>query len=141
MTAVEECQAVYVIIFAGGEKKGMSDNKIQHYLPKFYLKGFCNPDGSRLVYVRTKGLHYWRGRGVKNVGSQDYLYSFRDTAGNMHHEIETMLFQQLDNLFAPILQKVLTEQDISNDEEFLLACFFMTTWQRVPGQIDYFKIL
>jgi hypothetical protein len=117
----------------------MSDHKNQHYLPQFYLEGFYNPDVPGLVYVRKKGSAYWMKRGVKNVGSQDYLYSFRDAGGNTRHEIETVLFQQLDDRFAPVLRKVLTEEDISNDEEFLLACFFMTTWQRVPGQVDHLK--
>jgi hypothetical protein len=116
----------------------MSDPKNQHYLPQFYLKGFCSPDGSGLAYIRRKGYAHWKKRGIKNVGAQDYLYSFRDASGNMCHEIETM-FSQQEDLFAPVLQKVLTGQAISNDEEFLLAYFFMTTWQRGPGQIAYFR--
>jgi hypothetical protein len=121
----------------GELERGMSDPKNQHYLPRFYLKGFSDADVPGLLYVYKKGYTHCVKRGVKSVASQDYLHSFRDSTGKMRHEIETM-FSQLEAHFSPVLRKVLTEQALTNDEEYILACFLMTTWQRIPEQVDHF---
>ena len=113
-----------------------TDPKNQHYLPRFYLKGYSNPDAPGLLYVYKKGSSHWMKRGIKNIASQDYLHSFRDTTGMMRHEIEIM-FSQLEANFSPVLGKVLAGQTLSYDEEFTLSCFLMTTWQRVPEQVTH----
>ena len=53
-------------------------------------------------------------RGVKNIASQEYIHSFRNTTGVMRHEIEIM-FSQLEANFSPVLGKVLAGQMLSHD--------------------------
>lgn len=60
--------------------------KRQHYLPKFYLEGFCK-DGKLAVYDRESDEV--RVQQPLNTGVIGHLYTFEDSEGRKRLELET----------------------------------------------------
>src|SRR6266851_3636290 len=104
----------------------MSEPKNQHYLPRFYLKGFANPDVPGQLDILKKGHSHWMKRGVKSVWSQDYLYSFRDNSGKVRHDIEEDMFaKHLEPRFRNVLNKILKKQNLNDEDRFTFLISYL----------------
>jgi hypothetical protein len=113
----------------------MSAPRNQHYLPQFYLKGFTDPEvpGRLHVYQRVPGR--WASSGPKTVASRLLLHSYEDEEGELHHEIEHGL-GQLEQRFAPALERVLAGQELGEEQKADFAAFVLVSSQRVPAVVD-----
>jgi hypothetical protein len=76
----------------------------QHYLPKTYLKHFCDPghDGKVWLYRRHCDPVLV---GIANVAKERDIYTFRTPTGDDDLQVETVL-SRLESKVAPILEKL-----------------------------------
>jgi hypothetical protein len=94
-----------------------------HYVPKFYLKGFTDEQNSDKVYVYEKGKNEAFQTQVKSIGNELGLYT---------DELETVLANDIENATNPILQKLRDFQNITTDEKYTLSRYMITMRLRVP---------
>jgi hypothetical protein len=106
----------------------MSDPKKQHYVPKFYLKGFCRY-GKLWMYDRDRGnLVQLR---PETVGIAKDLYTFADEEDRRDVSAERVL-SRIENAAAPIIRRIEDGQRITLDEKCELALFVGLMRYRVP---------
>ena len=86
--------------------------KRHHYLPQFYLKGFCRNE-HLWVYDREK--NEIRRQTPINTAIQTHYYSFENKDGEKNTEIESFL-SEIEGLTKPILGKISNKLDISTED-------------------------
>jgi hypothetical protein len=114
----------------------MNNSRRHHYIPKFYLKGFCNNDGLLAVYdkkrnILKKGYHSTKSHFfefnrniLKNAEGQE-----TDFLENLYGHYDN----QLSNLFE-ILRENLEERNILNAQNIQnLKLFIAMMFWRVPA--------
>lgn len=109
-------------------------SKKHHYLPVFYIKGFCNDDGKIYVFDKeTKEIRYER---PENVFSINNLNTTISKSGEKSDFIED-LYTDIDTLTAPLVEKVVKSKydqiPLSVYEKFQLTLFVSTIYFRIPA--------
>lgn len=105
--------------------------KRQHYLPEFYLGGFCR-DGFVCLYDRNR--HDYRRQRPKNTGVVGHLYTVRDAEDRQRFEIEEML-SQIEGKAAAILPKLENCESITDEERASVALFIALAFTRTPERL------
>jgi len=100
-----------------------------HYVPKFYLRGFTDAPSSENLFVYEKGKVEPFRTQIKNIGNEVGLYT---------DEIEKILANDIEQSANPILQKIRSLEPIFEDEKLTLARYMFTMWLRVPKHRDWF---
>ena len=106
----------------------MSSPKRHHYLPQFYLKGFCRDE---YLWVYDRKTNQVRRQTPINTAIQSHYYSVEDEDGVKNTEIESFL-SQIEGLTKPIIQKVSNKDEISGEEKEILSVFLAILMNRVP---------
>ena len=111
----------------------------QHYLPRFYLEGFQDPEIPKgqtpYVWLYRKKDREWKKRAPHRVATESDRYSFVDSAGVRHDEIEKY-FSRIEGEVATILREKLAKERVLDDRERgVLALFVAAMLERVPGTI------
>jgi hypothetical protein len=106
----------------------MSNPKRHHYLPQFYLKGFCRDE---YLWVYDRKTNQVRRQTPINTAIQSHYYSVEDEDGEKNTEIESFL-SQIEGLTKPIIQKVSNKDEISVEEKEILSVFLAFLMNRVP---------
>ncbi len=106
----------------------MSEPKRHHYLPEFYLEGFCR-DGLLWLYDREK--REFRQQSPKNTAVQSYYYSLVDYEGAKDSGVEKML-SQVEGLAKPLRDKLLARGKLTTQERAEFALFVALMMNRVP---------
>jgi Protein of unknown function (DUF4238) len=100
----------------------------QHYIPKFYLKGFADKSGALWVYERHKPL---RESKPKYEANRPDYYAVKDDP--QHADVIERELARLESVAAPIIRKMTTGQFVPtpvNIADLLLFVAFM--FARVP---------
>lgn len=115
----------------------MSLPKAQHFLPRYYLRGFALPSPSgktRQVHVHDLEEDRTFRTSIRNVGQQTGFYDIR------HEEIGTLTMEpalaKLDTRCAPAVKKLVRTRDVgrlSDEERTAVAAFCTTTYLRGPA--------
>jgi hypothetical protein len=115
----------------------------QHFVTRFYLKGFCDP-----IPSPRHGESLWecdlvdgtiRRRSPKRVATERDYYSFVDAAGVANHSIEEML-AALESRGAPVVAKLRAGNLVVTPDErgqFILFVAFLIV--RVPSFRNYLE--
>lgn len=78
-----------------------------HYVPRFYLKKFCDPDTppnqEPYLWVTERGTKDWKKRAPKNVGASPGLYSVPTEGGD--DEMVEKMFSTIESEMATIYRK------------------------------------
>jgi hypothetical protein len=111
-----------------------------HTTPKFYIKGFCDPDVSStqgpLVWVHHPGSGWIKGR-PKSVSVQSGYYSLPHEAGKDPDELERFL-SHVESVAAQIIRgKVMSKTPLTESERLELSLFIATMQARAPGQHEH----
>jgi len=106
----------------------MSKSKRHHYLPQFYLEGFCR-DG--LLWVYDKDKKEIRQQTPINIAVQKYYYSFENDDGERDAEVEGLL-SIIETYTKPIIDKINKRDDIDETEKETLSIFIGFLYSRVP---------
>lgn len=106
----------------------MSLPKRHHYLPQFYLRGFCRDD-SFCIFDRDK--NEFRVQTPINTAVQKQFYSVRNEDGSFDPALEKLL-SQVEAETAPIIAKLDGGGTISFEEKYTLSIFVGLQNNRIP---------
>lgn len=108
----------------------MSEPKRHHYLPQFYLEGFCDKNGKLSVYDREK-KEYREQQSPTNTAVQSHYYRFIGKDGSTNTDIEKF-FSRIETETKPIIKKINEGQKITESEKEGLSIFISFQKTRVP---------
>ena len=111
----------------------MNKPKRHHYLPKFYLEGFCNEEGG--LYIFDRKIKEIRCQKPLNTALQKDYYTFIDKDGEKNLKIEEML-SQIEGDTKPIIEKLNNKEKINNKEKEILSLFIGFLSTRTPSFQD-----
>lgn len=106
----------------------MNTPKRHHYLPQFYLNGFCR-DGVLSVFDRE--ANQFRRQTPKNTGLKYHYYTVQDETGQNDTRIEALL-SQIEGRAKEVLSKLSSRNEISSEEKEELSIFVAFMMGRVP---------
>jgi len=92
-----------------------------HFVPEFYLKGFCNADDILTVYEKSTGAHFEAP--PSKVARVKGFYS---------PDLERYLSEKIEGPANTVLAKIRSEDTLSADDKVTLAKYIVTMWKRVP---------
>jgi hypothetical protein len=105
-----------------------SEPKRHHYLPEFYLRGFCR-DGDLWLFDRQRDA--FRKQTPENTGVQKLYYAFKDQAGARHTEIENFL-SRVEGDAKHCIDRLRARHGLSSEERQKFALFLALMHTRVP---------
>jgi len=113
-------------------------SKRHHYLPVFYLRGFCNSEGRIWIYDKTKDK-FFQTR-PENVFVVNDLNTLTYDGGEKKDFLEA-LYSYTDGIAAPLVDKVVrsTVRDVplTDEEKYQLTVFVTALFLRVPAQEQF----
>jgi hypothetical protein len=101
-----------------------------HYIPRYYLKGFATVEDSGQIYLYRKGQVVGIKTNIVNVGQENDLYP---------DAIESKIAQEVEQIANPILDKIRNFQLPTQDEKINFARYIMVMRIRVPKQKAWFQ--
>jgi len=110
----------------------------QHYLPKFYLKGFtCKNSNSPYFFQFLLKNKEWKKSYPKGTATEVDFYSFVDKNGVNNMEAENCL-SKLEKNASQTLRSSIFQKKIPSEEQLIILSFFMAImWTRTP----HFRLL
>lgn len=118
----------------------MGDSWRHHYLPKFYINGFCNDDG--IITVYNKELKKFKKRSPKYIFFEANRNTFVDALGNKGDTLEK-LYAYLESTISPHLNRAInntTGEMAIETLRNLIFLAYLTKW-RNPQYDESFKDL
>jgi hypothetical protein len=119
----------------------MAEPKLHHYVPRFYLKGFADPERPQSVWVYEKGVDAPRSQGIANTAAESYYYSITTPAGEREHRLETKFLAPIESAATPIIERLrseprptLGETDIQPLAAFLSAAYARSPFSRATSE-------
>jgi hypothetical protein len=94
-----------------------------HYVPKYYLLGFCQTSSSELIVRYEKGSRDVLKTTVNNVAQETGFYS---------PEIEDFLASNVEGPANVVLDKIRACEAITDDDRFTLCVYMVAMLKRVP---------
>ena len=110
------------------------DKKRHHYVPKAYLKFFCDEAGKIRMYLKDdpdKVIH----QAPDNVGFHKYYYSQPLPEGGMDHNTLEDVFSDIEAKWPPIVERLLQCENV-NDSLMDIFAFIALQRVRVPAARD-----
>lgn len=105
----------------------------QHYLPRMYLKNFCNSSGKVWVY-NDKNLQI-KELSIKDTTLINDFYTIEGEDGGKSYVIEKDL-SIIENACTPIFEKIINCSQITMEEKGYLALFIAIMQHRTPSSVD-----
>ena len=93
-----------------------------HYVPRYYLKGFSQNDG-KTIYVYDKTDHRCFGTQVKSIANETNYYS---------PQVEAYLANTIEAPANDVLKKIRDRVKISINEKQILSAYMTCMIKRVP---------
>ncbi len=107
-----------------------------HYVPQFYLRNFVNPHANGKIWVYAKRGDRLVAASPRDVAvEKDYHTVTRNDGVKDRHSIEDT-FADLENRAAPIVQKILSRQPLSDEDREIFVVFVAQLLLRVPARRD-----
>jgi hypothetical protein len=100
-----------------------------HYVPKFYLKGFTDKSQNNHIWVFQENKLPFQ-TSVQNVAQENNFYS---------NEIEQVLANDVEEPAKEIINNVKNQKTISLEERTVLAKYLMALWKRVPKTKEFLQ--
>jgi hypothetical protein len=100
-----------------------------HYIPKFYLKGFADTSRIAFIWVFRNGNQPFI-TAIRKIAQEDNFYS---------KEIEQLLANEVEYPANKVIHKIRDQKSISQEEKFTLAKYMMVMWKRVPENKEWVK--
>jgi hypothetical protein len=109
--------------------------KKHHYLPEFYTRAWCGPNGRLIRYVKRRGTVHTREFTPGGVGYRYDLYRLLSETIKDRTTIERHHFERIDNAAAPVFDRMnrearpnLSREDRIAVTEFILALPARNPW-------------
>jgi hypothetical protein len=114
----------------------------QHYIPKFYLKGFTDPSARRYhnaplwYWPLAENAPRWRQERPKNIARRPDYFTFKTGPEQGRLGLELFL-QDVENEAAAVIRSIATLKfPDSSDAKAHLAVFVATMMGRVPSHVE-----
>jgi len=112
----------------------------QHFLSRFYLSGFCDPDvpagHTPFVWTQTLQQSVWRRKSPKKLATTPDLYTFSKADGTKDQSLEELL-GKIETVVAPVIKRISSgASSILETERQNLALFVALAQLRVPAMHD-----
>ncbi|WP_405105669.1 DUF4238 domain-containing protein [Paenibacillus sp. FSL K6-1217] len=118
----------------------MQDRR-NHYIPQFYLKGFLDyrvePPQKPSLWVLDKKEDTLCRKGTKNVAKINGYYDMKLMTGEITTVVESFFSKQIEGPSSLILKKILGYMPINEDERFQFSEFIYYSLVRVPNFLNY----
>ena len=109
----------------------------QHYLPRFYLQGFIDPDGPRghtpFVWVYRKAERRWKKRSPKKLGRRTDMYSFASESRDRDDRVEKAIAANEGEMAQLLRNKIEKRAPLSIADRRIAVLFAALMLQRVPA--------
>ena len=124
----------------------------QHFLPKIYLEGFCDPDCPEghdpFVWKIELVDAEWKKRAPQNIAFIPDMYCFEGDDGEKLYELDKAITTEEGKASSIIKNKIYQKQLIDEEEKMILSGFIALFAIRVPAwlkkidnmQVDRVKI-
>lgn len=108
-------------------------NKRHHYIPRFYLNGFVDPNNMPYIWAYEKGNPNIIKAPSENIAVQKHYYSFTTQEGNRDSETLENALAKMEGQVAPIFRKIKNHESLDEQERGLFATFLALIMIRVPN--------
>lgn len=106
----------------------MSNPKRHHYVPKFYLQGFCN---HKNFWIFDRERNVYREQTPTNTTVETQYYSIQQRNGKYDVSLEQKI-ATIESLTAPVIKKIDNLEPISSYDKYTLSVFVSLLKVRVP---------
>ncbi len=113
--------------------------KRHHFIPKAYLKTFCNEEGKVHVYRKHdpgRVIH----QSPDGIGFHKYFYSQPVPDGGFDHEQLENLFSEFETKWPPIVERLQRKECVNDSLEAIFA-FIALQRARVPAARDACEVM
>ena len=93
-----------------------------HYIPKYYLRGFSDVTRKDFIWAYRNGDSPFI-TSIRKIAQEDDFYS---------REIEEFLAYKVENPANMVIEKIRSQQNISQEDKLTLSKYMMVLWKRVP---------
>ncbi|WP_080402779.1 DUF4238 domain-containing protein [Burkholderia ubonensis] len=112
-------------------KAQMNQPRRHHFVPRFYLEGFCAEDARGLaVYDRVRNA-YRAQRPAEVAHRRDY-YAYEDEQGNRFFDIEAAL-GEVETAASRSIRRVDNRDELTDDDRMVLAMYVAFQYTRTPA--------
>lgn len=120
----------------------MTIAKNQHFLPKFYLRNFVDPDTPAgqepFLWVFDLSTHEWRRRSPKNIAALRYYYAYRDESDQLVNLLEPA-FNKVETQGAILIRKLQDNVRLTLEEQVIFSSFVALLTVRTPQHRELTK--
>ena len=104
-----------------------------HFVPRFYLEGFMDQDNPPYLWLYDKDKHSISKASSRDVGCRTLFYAFPKQEGTTDTNTLEDLLQEYESQVAPLIRKIESRGDLTNEERSVLSLFLGLTLARVPN--------
>lgn len=109
----------------------MNQPRRHHFVPRFYLDGFCADDAQRLaVYDRVRNAY--RAQRPSEVAHRRDYYAYEDEQGNRFFDIEAAL-GEVEAAASHSVRRVDNGDELTDDDRMTLATYVAFQYTRTPA--------
>lgn len=109
----------------------MNRPRRHHFVPRFYLDGFCADDARTLaVYDRVRNAY--REQRPAEVAHRRDFYAYEDDQGNLVFDIETAL-GEVETAANGAIQRIENHEELRADDRLALATYVAFQFTRTPA--------
>ena len=101
-----------------------------HYIPRYYLKGFTETQDSDLIWVFDKDLNKSYQANITNVAQENHFYS---------PSTESYLSDIIEDPANKVIEKIRSESQYSTEDKWDLAKYMSVLLKRVPNSRELSK--
>lgn len=101
-----------------------------HYIPRYYLKGFTETQDSDLIWVVDKVLNSSYQTNITNVAQENHFYS---------PSTESYLAEIIEDPANKVIEKIRSERQYSIEDKWDLAKYMSVLLKRVPNSRELSK--
>lgn len=108
----------------------MSKKKRHHYIPRFYLEGFVDPNNKPYIWVYEKGNPNIIKATAENIAVKKHYYSFT-VEGSKDSESFENFFAEIEARVAPLFRKIKNHEKLNKQEKSVFSFFIASIRTRV----------
>jgi hypothetical protein len=111
---------------------GTRKNK-HHFVSGFYLEGFVDQNNPPYLWLYDKDKHSISKASSRDAGCRTLFYAFPKQDGTTDTNTLEDLLQEYESQVAPLIRKIESRGELTNEERSVLSVFLGLTLARVPN--------
>ncbi|OGL47633.1 MAG: hypothetical protein A2149_09125 [Candidatus Schekmanbacteria bacterium RBG_16_38_11] len=111
----------------------MARKKRHHYIPKFYVEGFIDPQNKPFLWIYEKGRSNIIKASAKDIAVEKHYFSFLDSQGKRDSETLENALAEIEGKVASVFRKIFEEETLTEENRAFFASFLALMMTRVPN--------